>query len=182
MFGLFLLQQARPILTTSETRLLPIHYFKSRILAIVFVQAVLNAAIVFLPVYYISLLFQFTKGDTALTTAVHLLPFMCMLIFFSIFKGVVFGKEGHYLPWFLISAVLSIVGGVLMFTVDEATSTASIYGYTALLGIGAGCAVQTGFIVAQATVPRKEMSSGKSTPRQSGSLPTFLQIRLILTL
>ena len=71
------------------------------------------------------------------------------------------GKDGRYAPWYTISAAIVIAGSALMFTVDENTSTSRIYGYSALLGIGAGCVVQTGFIVAQAIVPRSEMSPCK---------------------
>ncbi len=39
-----------------------------------------------------------------------------------------------------------------MVTVADTTGTAKRYGYTALFGIGAGYAVQTGCIVAHATV------------------------------
>ena len=71
------------------------------------------------------------------------------------------GKEGHYAPWYLGAATLIIVGSALMYIVDENTSTARIYGYSIILAAGAGCIIQTGFIVSQAVVPRSEMSSGK---------------------
>ena len=72
------------------------------------------------------------------------------------------GKEGHYQPWFLGATVLIIIGSSLMYTVDVGTSVGKIYGYSIILATGAGCIIQTGFIVAQAVVPRSEMSSGKS--------------------
>jgi hypothetical protein len=46
-----------------------------------------------------------------------------------------------------------------MYTVDENTSTAQIYGYSIVLATGTGCIVQIGFILAQAVVPRSEMAS-----------------------
>ena len=74
------------------------------------------------------------------------------------------GKEGHYMPWYIIANVLIIVGSALMYTVNENTSTARIYGYSIILATGAGCIMQASFIVAQAIVPRSEMSAGKCPP------------------
>lgn len=70
-------------------------------------------------------------------------------------------KEGHYTPWYIAASVLIVIGSALMYTVNETTSTAKIYGCSILLATGAGCLVRLGFIVAQAVVPRSEMSSGK---------------------
>ncbi|KAL8989002.1 MAG: hypothetical protein Q9177_002018 [Variospora cf. flavescens] len=72
------------------------------------------------------------------------------------------GKEGHYQPWYLGANALIVVGSALMYTVNENTSTARIYGYSIILATGAECVIQTGFIVAQAIVPRSDMSSAVS--------------------
>ncbi|KAI9776218.1 MAG: hypothetical protein M1839_000539 [Geoglossum umbratile] len=156
---LFGIQQVWTLATSAETRLLPVQYFKRRTLLLLFALGSLSAAPLFIPVYFIPLFFQFTKGDSALDAAVRLLPFMFMAVFFSLLNGGIMGKDGRYAPWYMISAAIVVAGSALMFTVDENTSTSRIYGYSAFLGIGAGCVVQTAFIVAQAIVPRSEMSS-----------------------
>ncbi len=161
LFILFGIQQAFSLFTTFERRLLPVQYFKSRTMILMFIESAAGGAPIFIPVYFIPLFFQFAKGDKALEAAVRLLPFMFLLVFFSLLNGAVMGKEGHYTPWYMVATALVIVGSALMFTVDENTSTSRIYGYSAILGIGAGCIVQTGFIVAQAVVPRSEMSLGE---------------------
>lgn len=43
-------------------------------------------------------------------------------------------------------------------TVDEKSSNGRVYGYTAIIGIGAGCFIQSSFAVAQAKVPRSRAS------------------------
>lgn len=159
---LFGIQQVYCLFTTFERRLLPAQYFKSRTLALQFIASFMIGGPIFIPVYFIPLFFQFTKGDGALDAAVRLLPFLFMLVFFSLVNGAAMGKDGHYTPWYYFASVLIIIGSALMYTVDENTSTSHIYGYSVILGIGAGCVIQTAFIVAQASVPRQEMSSGKS--------------------
>jgi Na+/melibiose symporter-like transporter len=160
LFILFGIQQSFCLLTNFEHRLLPVQYFKSRTLVLLFVESAAGGAPIFIPVYFIPLFFQFTKGDGALDAAVRLLPFVFFLVFFSLANGAIMGKEGHYAPWYLGASVFIIIGSALMYTVDENTSTAQIYGYSIVLATGAGCIVQIGFIVAQAVVPRSEMASG----------------------
>ena len=41
---------------------------------------------------------------------------------------------------------------------DEGSSNGRVYGYTAIIGVGAGCFVQSSFAVAQAKVPRSRAS------------------------
>lgn len=113
---------------------------------------------VFVPVYFISLFFQFIRGDGALKAAGRLAPFLVALVVIGLVQGGVMGKEGHYAPWYIGASAVTIAGATLLFTVNENTPNSRIYGYTFLLGLGSGCVVQTGFIAAQAIVPRSEMA------------------------
>lgn len=62
------------------------------------------------------------------------------------------GATGYYMPWFLCGGVFTVIGSALMYTVDEFSSSARVYGYSVLLAIGGGAFVQAGFSVAQAKV------------------------------
>lgn len=55
-----------------------------------------------------------------------------------------------------------LINGSITATVNENTSTAHIYGYSALIGIGAGMYIQTGFSVAQAKVASSRASDAAS--------------------
>ena len=112
-----------------------------------FLESAQAGNFIIIPIYFIPLFFDFTKGDRALDAAVRLLPFISHLIFFSLVNGGVMGKEGHYMPWYIITNVLIIVGSALMYTVKENTSLAKVYGYSIILAIGASCTIQTSFIV-----------------------------------
>jgi hypothetical protein len=161
LFITFGIQQAWSIFTTPEHRLFPIHYFRTKTLALLFALSCAGAPPIIVPVYFISLFYQLAKGDTALNAAVKLLPFIFMAVLFAMLNGGIMGKEGHYAPWFMIASPLIITGSALLYVVDEHTSNAWVLGSSALLGIGAGCLIQICFIVAQAVVPRAEMSSCK---------------------
>lgn len=177
---LFGIQQGFCLFTTFDRRLLPVQYFKSRTLILMFITSAVAGGPIFIPTYFIPLFFQFSKGDGALGAAVRILPFMFLLVCFSLLNGAAMGKEGHYKAWYIFATVMILIGSALMFTVDEHTSTGRIYGYSVVLGIGAGTIVQTGFIVAQAVVPRSEMSSGNGFPPSSffNLIPDFTSNRL----
>ena len=66
--------------------------------------------------------------------------------------GQVVSKTGQWMPWFFYGGVLVLVGGVLMYTVDEHASAAKVYGYSILIGSGSGAYIQMPFNAAQGFV------------------------------
>lgn len=120
-----------------------------------------SATACFLSIYFVPVYFQFIRGDTALMAGVRLLPYMAFLIVTNIMSGYIMSNifPGRYFPFFYIGGALILIGGTLMYTVDETTSTASIYGYNILLGIGTGAYLQIPFAVAQIQVPNPELVS-----------------------
>jgi hypothetical protein len=70
VFGVVLIshifQQGFSIFTTPERRIFPVHFLKSRTLVLIYVATAAAAATNAVTLYYIPLLFQFTKGDSAL--------------------------------------------------------------------------------------------------------------------
>ena len=160
LFVVFALQQAFCIGTTTAKRIFPVEMITSRKFArttvLMFCTTAAGGTAIFVPVYFIPLLFQFTRGDSAIKAGVRLLPFICVLVFVTLFQGGLFshpsGKFGFYMPWFLVGGLISVAGGALMFTADSGSSDAYIYGASALLGIGVGTYTQSGYAIAQAAV------------------------------
>jgi len=85
-------------------------------------------------------------------------------------------KLGYYFPWYFLGGAFELIAGVLMCkmdwklylifenkanisidTVTAETSTAAIYGYTALMAIGVGAFNQAGYSVVQAKVKPEEI-------------------------
>jgi MFS family permease len=149
---LLAIQQVRHIFTTPARRILPIQFFKSKIILILFACMAANGAVMFVPTYMIPLFFQFTRPDGPLSAGVQLLPFISLLVFFTVLNGVLMAKFGYYMPWFLAGGCLSIIGSALMYTIDAGDSKSRVYGYTVLIGMGDGMFGQAGYAVAQAVV------------------------------
>lgn len=68
----------------------------------------------FISIYYLPLYYQFTRGATAVQTSVHLLPFIFFLVAFVLLNGQLMGRTGYYYPWYIVGAVMELIGGVLL--------------------------------------------------------------------
>lgn len=140
-------------------RLYPGHFVKRPVLVNLQLQLFLITGVMLGVAYYIPLFFQFTRGDSALKAAVRLLPFIFMTVFFSIVNGTFMPKFGYYMPWYVIGSALVLIGSGLMYTVDASTSPSRVYGFTVVLGIGAGCYLQAGYAVVQMLVSPEEVGN-----------------------
>ncbi|KAJ5673212.1 major facilitator superfamily transporter [Penicillium longicatenatum] len=149
---LFGLQQAFKIGTTREERIFPADLLRMPIMWLLFALMCAASTCVFIPTYYIPIYCQFVKGDSPLTAAVRLLPFIVLMVFSGLSNGALMSNLGYYMPWYLAGGILASIGGGLMSTIDETSPISYVYGYSALIGIGAGMFIQTGFSVAQAKV------------------------------
>lgn len=159
LFILFGVQQAYSMFTTPARRIFPVEFIKSRTILILFAMTAAGGTCLFLPIYMTPLYFQFTRGDGALESGVRLLPFIMLMIFATILNGAILSKVGFYMPWYLVGGIIVVIGGALMYTVDIATSVSKIYGYTILIGIGAGLFCQASFSVGQASVKPELIAS-----------------------
>lgn len=121
-------------------------------MVLLYILTATAATALFVPIYYLPLFFQFVHADTAIRAAVRLLPFILVVVFFTIVNGGAMPKFGYYMPWFVFSSVLILIGGALMTTIHPGTSVAKIYGYTILIAAGAGSTTQAAYSIAPAKV------------------------------
>lgn len=172
----FFLQQRFAIFTQSSNRIFPTHFLLSKEAILLFILGCAANAGGYVPLYYIPIYFQFTRGNAALEAAVRLLPLVFLFSSTVIVNGAVMSKYGAYQPWYMVGSILLIIGGALSCEfwrdfhsshisdgfrtalITTTTSTASIYGYEVLMGIGAGCQAQTGYAVLQALVDPTQVS------------------------
>lgn len=179
LFILFGIQQTFAITTTVDRRIFPLEFFRSRTMLLLFGSTACASTATFLPIYFIPLFFQFVRNSSALSAGVHLLPFVCMLVFFCIANGAIMSSTGYYSPWFIFGGIFTLIGEVLLYTLLKVDTTKSeIYGYTVLAGIGAGAFVQASFSVAQAKVDKQAipLAIGFITCAQVGGATISLAI------
>ncbi|KAL9008344.1 MAG: hypothetical protein Q9173_006520 [Seirophora scorigena] len=152
LFIFFGIQQGLTILTTTERRIFPVEFLKSKIMVVLFAETACAGTATFLPIYFIPLFFQFVRNDSALDAGVRLLPFVVFLVVVCVANGAIMSITGYYFPWYIVGGAFTLIGGALMYTVGNESSPARVYGYSILLAVGAGAFVQASFSVAQAKV------------------------------
>lgn len=157
--AVFIGQQAFCILTTRERRIFPVELLYSRTIVLLFISTAATSTKLFIPVYYIPIYFQFTRGDEPIKAAVRLLPFVLVGVFTTMLSGGIMPRTGFYMPWYVLSGVMGTTGGALMYTVKNSTSAGAVYGYSILVAIGAGGSLQLGYSIAQATLPASKQSA-----------------------
>ncbi|KAL8910405.1 MAG: hypothetical protein Q9172_007842 [Xanthocarpia lactea] len=74
LFIVFALQQIFTVFTTEDNRIFPVHLVRRKEPVLLFIAGASGGAGIYIPLYYIPLYFQFTRGDTAIMAAVRLLP------------------------------------------------------------------------------------------------------------
>ncbi|AEO71468.1 uncharacterized protein THITE_124439 [Thermothielavioides terrestris NRRL 8126] len=151
LLWLFLAQQHFALGTTPERRMFPMHFLRSPCCA----------TCVFVPVYFLPLYFQFVKADSPMLAGVRMLPYVALQPAVGIVLGLVVGKTGYFVPWYIFAGALCVAGSALLYTVDQHTPLAAIYGYEVLLGLGSGAATQLTFAVASIKVAPHDV--GRST-------------------
>ncbi|KAI1426173.1 major facilitator superfamily domain-containing protein [Xylaria sp. FL1777] len=142
-----------------ENRLYPIHLIKRLELNILQYCIIVAGGALVTALFYMPLIFQFTRGDGPLEAGVRILPFLASMVFFCVLNGVFLPKFGYYMPWYTFGTALLLIGSALMVTVNVSTSDARLYGYNVLLGSGIGSFFTAGFSVSQSLVPVSELSN-----------------------
>ncbi|KAH8692506.1 major facilitator superfamily transporter [Phaeosphaeriaceae sp. PMI808] len=165
-------------LVAKENRLYPLHFFKHPALINMQLQVFLSSGIILAMTYYIPLYFQFVKSDGALEAGVRLLPLIMFMVAASMANGFLMPRYGLIPVWYIGGSTLALVGTALMYTVDENTSNAKIYGYNILVGTGAGCYIVAGFAIVQSLVPIHDIANavGAMTICQDLGMVLFLAI------
>ena len=98
----------------AEHRLYPWHFMKQIELDILQYHLFIVAGAMFMTLYYIPLIFQFTRLDGPLMAGVRVLPFITMVVFFGFVNGALMPKFGYYMPWYVFGDAMILIGSSLM--------------------------------------------------------------------
>ena len=110
----FGIQQTLNILTSPENRMFPVNLMKNKEAVLLFLIGTCVATISYVDVYYIPLYFQFTRGDSAIRTALRMLPFILLLILLILSSGFLMSWLGYYKPWYVGGSAIALMGSVLL--------------------------------------------------------------------
>lgn len=110
----FGIQQTLSLFTSEKDRVFPTHFLRNRNAVLLFICAAACNTAGFIPIYYIPIYFQFTRGDSAIESAVRLLPLIFLLSAAVFANGQLMAKFGSYQDWYIAGSILLLIGGALM--------------------------------------------------------------------
>ncbi|KAH8194260.1 hypothetical protein TruAng_011581 [Truncatella angustata] len=161
----FAMTQYFGVLTTKENRLFPGQFLRERTLVLMLVCCTALSGALYVVIYYLSLFYSLIRNEDGVKTAVRLLPFVIFYVFGVMLNGILMVRWGYYMPWFLLSGILTTAGGALLYTSRTDTADANIYGYSILVGMG-----QMSFQAAYSVVPNKV------SPREMADVIQFINV------
>uniref|UniRef100_UPI00370437CD MDR family MFS transporter n=1 Tax=Streptomyces silvisoli TaxID=3034235 RepID=UPI00370437CD len=108
---------------------------------------------------------QFVQGASATNSGLLLMPMMISVMVVSLVGGVLITRTGRYRALPIIGSALVVVGLALFATMDVHTSSTTTALYMVVLGAGMGGLLQTTSLIAQNSVPMRDMgaATGAST-------------------
>ncbi|KAI0469296.1 putative MFS aflatoxin efflux pump, partial [Xylaria cf. heliscus] len=148
-------QVIMPTTATVAPRIFKQRSIYTGFLAILTIGAQFNIFLYFLPIW-----FQAIKGDSAVDSGIHLLPFPLATIIATLLMGGAATKLGYYTPFLLIGSFLMIIGAGLLTTLQVDISMAKWIGYQVLYGFGLGMGIQIPNIAAQTVLQQAYVASG----------------------
>ncbi|KAL8783530.1 MAG: hypothetical protein Q9213_004576 [Squamulea squamosa] len=155
-------QQATAFFTSKEDRILPIHILHSWEMWILIIQAGCAISMLFITIYYIPLYFQFVRGESAIRSAVDLLPFLFTSVFTMLASGRLITNIGWYKLWFISGSSLALIMSVCLYTLELDTSYSKIYGYLVLGGTGTGLYAMNSGPVMSAIVAKEHIADAST--------------------
>ncbi|KAH8655212.1 major facilitator superfamily domain-containing protein [Xylariales sp. PMI_506] len=158
----YFLQQGSSLFTSPEHRIIPVDSLTHPVVWRVFVASCLMTVSYSISLYYTPLFFAFTRGDSPIESAVHLLPFCGSFMGVVMIAGVLLSIVRRYAVVYLASGCLLLAASGYLVTINAATPTSTVLGLLALLGMGVGILFPVGISVMSFVLPKGENSKNSS--------------------
>ncbi|KAH7356394.1 major facilitator superfamily domain-containing protein [Rhexocercosporidium sp. MPI-PUGE-AT-0058] len=140
--SLFATQQFFCFKTTAEDRIFPLGMVFNPNALLVFVVGSTSSIAAFVPTNFVSLYFQFTRGDAALDAALRLLPMIIAMTAVMPLSGYLMPKIAHLEWWPVAGTLVALPGFLYMVSLQVGSSPSLIYISEALIGAGMGSFLQ----------------------------------------
>lgn len=161
VFGVVLIayvaQQSLSLFVPPERRAFPVSVLKYRAIIMTWICTCCVAVTYGVTLYYTPVYFAFSSGRAPLSAAVRLLPFIGPMVFMLFFSGGLLPAVRVYMPFFVFSGVLLVVGSGVYQTIDADTPDRNYMGFEAILGAGVGAIWQLAPAVASRILDAREV-------------------------
>ncbi|POS80202.1 major facilitator superfamily transporter [Diaporthe helianthi] len=141
-----------------EDAMVPLSMFRERVVVAGCLTNLCLFSCSSITAYFLPLYFQSIQGSSPFTAGIHMLPGIISQLITAVLSGFAVSKLGYYLPWAILSAVLSSVGAGLISTWTVGTNTGTWIGYQIVLGVGRGAGMQVAVIAVQAVLQPSQIA------------------------
>jgi MFS family permease len=172
---LFAFQQGLCFFTSPKDRLFPVKMLFIPEACLIFVISASSSIAGFVPANFISLYFQFSRGDSALMAALRLLPMIFAMSLALPLSGYLMPRIGYLEFWPIVGSLVALPGMILMGKYTSLpsrdialywlnltvllklnTNPVTIYISEALIGAGMGTYIQIGYTLILPYIPKSE--------------------------
>ena len=112
----------------------------------------LFGAVTFLPLFQ-----QVVRGQSPTASGLQLLPLMGGLMLSSVVSGRLIARTGHYRNYPIVGTGLTVVGLLLLSTMDSGTTELMAAAFMAVLGLGLGMVMQVLILAVQNDAPYEDL-------------------------
>ncbi|KAJ3402159.1 hypothetical protein HDU80_005328 [Chytriomyces hyalinus] len=144
--------------------------------------AIMLGATFFTSLYYMSLFFQITNGDTATQAGVKLIPLMVGFSGASVLTGIFISRTQRYVALFYVGPILAILGGVFMALLTPSSKAYESVLSLGVFGIGTGVLVQVRTFGAQISVPRELLATASAVAQTCNAIGGSVGVAIAGTL
>lgn len=136
---------------------IPMRILNKNILGVVWYGVFLGGAS-FVLTYYLPIWFQAVEGVSATESGIRTLPSVFGIVLFSIMGGLLATALNQFVPFYIISSVISSVGAGLLSTLKVDSSIGYWFGYQVLTAAGQGIGIATLPVYTQLAVLSTDMA------------------------
>jgi hypothetical protein len=145
---------------TPKTAMAPTRVLLNRSVASCMVFTLLIYGSLMSIIYYLTIWFQTTKGDSPTDAGVKTIPIVLSMVIIIILSAKVTERIGYYVPAMCLSPILCSVGAGMLSTLQPDSGHSKWIGYQVLFGLGLGCGFPVSTLAAQTVLPRADVPIG----------------------
>ncbi len=160
--GVLLLVLAVVQESRAKEPIIPLRLFRDRTTSLATFASAMVGVAMFGSTVFLSQYFQIARGMSPTKAGLMSIPMVGGLMLSSMFSGRRISATGLWKRYLLSGMVLVVVGMSLLSTIDEATPLAEVGAFTALLGIGMGCALQNLVLAVQNNTAQADMGAASA--------------------
>ncbi|KAG9008439.1 hypothetical protein FRB94_013263 [Tulasnella sp. JGI-2019a] len=156
---------------TTRRPIIPPRTLKTRTTVALIISVFIHGFAFMAGSYYMPIYFQ-SRGASALSSGILLIPYSLMTSLFAVLSGQVISRTGAWRPTFWFGWAVMVLGFGVMIILDGSSSRVTEVFVQLVAAIGVGCLFVTPMLAIQAAMPLKDMAVATATlglMRQIGS-------------